>query len=540
MNPKMIALLIGGLCMSGPLMAQHASISEYNGYASCKSCHDQAFGGGGLHADQVMASIHWTWEKTDSFTGKEVGKYNVINNYCVAVKSNEPRCTSCHVGIGWSDTSWDPAANRDSIDCLVCHDTTGTYKKIPTGAGAPVDGLDYAAITSSIGSPDRDNCGACHFFGGGGDAVKHGTLDSTMANPTRDADVHMGGSMDMTCIDCHIAEGASNKHEYLGTRYSQDRNDAALCQDCHTATPHGGFMDNHAQRVACQTCHIPAFARGGKATKMFWDWTTAKGEKVDDGNGNMVDLVIKDDDGNVLYHAKKGTFEWQENVIPEYVWANGKVRHVTLDDPVMEGEVVMINELQGDVDDPTALIFPVKRFTGIQPYDTGLNGDGVGNLAIPHLFPFAGEKEWPADQKSAFWMLFDWEKALTAGMEADGRTFDGPVGYIETEFTWISNHMVAPKEQSLDCVDCHTFGSRMNFAKLGYPEERAQELQLKAQSDYWAGYPVTPEKAVDTGAWLGWMNVTYGDWVYSYSLGKYLYLPEAGVTEAGAWTYIMK
>jgi octaheme c-type cytochrome (tetrathionate reductase family) len=502
-TPKLLSLLAGGLIMASPMIAQHAELTEYNGYASCKGCHDESWAGGGKHADEIMQSIHWTWEATDSFTGDKVGKYNVINNYCVAVKSNEPRCTSCHIGIGWSDTSFVPADNRDAIDCLVCHDTTGTYKKIPTGAGAPVDGLDYAAITGSIGTPDRDNCGACHFFGGGGDAVKHGTLDSTMANPTRDADVHMGGAMDMTCIDCHLEADATNKHQYLGTRYSQDQNDAALCQSCHTAAPHGGLMDMHASRVACQTCHVPEFARGGKATKMFWDWSTAKGEKVDDGNGNMVDLVIKDENGNVTYHAKKGTFEWEENVVPEYRWANGKVKHVKLSDPVAPGQVVKINELQGDIDDPNALIFPVKRFTGIQPYDTGLNGDGVGNLAIPHLFPFAG-------------------------------------GYVETEFTWISNHMVAPKEQALTCTDCHTFGSRLNFAQLGYPEAEAEELQLKMQSEYWGPYPVSPAKGVDTGAWLGWLNVEFAPWVYSYTLGKYLYLPEESLSESGAWIYIMK
>ena len=525
-KPLKTALLVAGICLAGSMSAQnHPSFSSYEGYKTCRMCHGDEWDG---HAADVMSSIHWNWEKTDSETGNAVGKINVINNYCVAVRSNEPRCTSCHVGIGWKDETFD-LANRDNVDCLVCHDTTGTYQKNPTGAGAPVAGLDYGPIFANMGPPDRDNCGACHFYGGGGDAVKHGTLDSTMANPARDVDVHMGGAMDMTCVDCHVKNTTTAPHEIVGTRYSQDRNDAALCQDCHTATPHSSFMDNHAQRVACQTCHIPAFARGGKATKMFWDWTTAKGEKVDDGNGNMVDLVIKDGDGNVTYHAKKGTFEWQANVVPEYVWANGKVRHVTLDDAVMQGEVVKMNELYGDVDDPTARIFPVKRFTGIQPYDAG-----AGRLAIPHLFPYG------PDDSTAFWKTFDWAAALTAGQEAVDRTFVGPVGYIETEMLWISNHMVAPKEQALTCADCHTFGSRMNFAALGYPEAKAQELQLKMQSEYWAGYPVSPEMGVDTGAWLGWLNVQYGDWVYSYSLGKYLYLPESGVTTSGSWTYIMK
>ena len=32
------------------------------------------------------------------------------------------------------------------IDCLVCHDTTGTYKKVPTGAGMPDPKVDLVAV----------------------------------------------------------------------------------------------------------------------------------------------------------------------------------------------------------------------------------------------------------------------------------------------------------------------------------------------------------------------------------------------------------
>ena len=518
-TPRLVRLLVGGTGLMLPVLAlaQHPQLSTYTGYASCKGCHP------GVETE-IMQSLHWTWNQTDEFTGKDVGKINIINNYCVAVASNEPRCTSCHIGIGWADATFDHS-NPDNIDCLVCHDKTGTYKKIPTGAGAPVEGLDYAAITSQLAPAEigRDACGACHFYGGGGDAVKHGSLDSTMANPSRDLDVHMGGSFNMDCTTCHAREG----HVFVGSRYSKSTTDNRMCQNCHGVQPsgHASLPAAHFDRVACQTCHIPEYARGGKATKMFWDWTTA-GEK----NGDGSDKVIKDADGNVIYDTKKGTFRWEANVVPEYVWFNGNLSYVTLDDTFAPGEVVPINVLEGDVNDPTAFIFPVKRFTGIQPYDAG-----AGTLAIPNLFPYPKETD-----NGAFWKSYDWTASLTTGMEAVGRTFTGPVGNIETEMFWIQNHMVAPKEQALGCADCHTFGSRMNFAALGYDETRAAQLQLMAQSEYWAGYPVTAGGYVDTDGWLGWIYIEFEPWIYVVSMNKYIYIQESSVTPGGAWAYLMK
>jgi hypothetical protein len=50
--------------------------------------------------------------------------------------SNEPRCTSCHAGYGWTDMNYD-FTKQDNVDCLACHDNTGTYKKFGTDAGHP-------------------------------------------------------------------------------------------------------------------------------------------------------------------------------------------------------------------------------------------------------------------------------------------------------------------------------------------------------------------------------------------------------------------
>jgi hypothetical protein len=56
----------------------------------------------------------------------------------------------------------------------------------------------------------------------------------------------------------------------------------------------------------------------------------------------------------------------------------------------------------------------------------------------------------------------------------------------------------------------------------------------------WAGFDIVNESGdVDTGTFLGWVNVAQGDWVWSYGLSGWIYLPENIVSEAGAWGYVI-
>jgi len=90
----------------------------------CISCHEE-------QAEDMLNSVHWNWAgSTIHVLGHEgkvnIGKKNLINNFCIATTTNEPRCTSCHAGYGWKDDTFD-FSNKSNIDCLVCHDTTGKY-----------------------------------------------------------------------------------------------------------------------------------------------------------------------------------------------------------------------------------------------------------------------------------------------------------------------------------------------------------------------------------------------------------------------------
>jgi octaheme c-type cytochrome (tetrathionate reductase family) len=375
-------------------------------------------------------------------------------------------------------------------------------------------------VAQSVQLPSREACGSCHFYGGGGEGVKHGSMDSSLVAPSRELDVHMGG-MDFRCTTCHVPD-RGEPHQIVGSRYSQPQPDNAMCQDCHTAEPHGrNLINTHADRIACQTCHIPAYARGGVATKMTWDWSTA-GQKNAEGQP----YSEKDAAGYETYNTKKGSFTWEENVVPEYRWHNGTVTYTLIDDPLNPDEMVTINHLHGAIDEPGSYIFPVKRFVGLQPYDVGR-----GTFAIPNLFPNSPE------DTDAYWKAYEWGPALTSGMAAVDRPFEGPVGMVETEMYWIQNHMVAPKEQALQCRECHTYASRMNFAQLGYAPERAEQLQLMMQSDFWAGYPVNENGFANTEAWMGWVYVREKPWIYSYSLGRYLFMPNNSLTLEGGWGF---
>lgn len=443
---------------------------------ACLTCHADA-------GTEVMATTHWTWEYTTE-DEQQLGKNNVINNYCVAVASNWPRCTSCHVGYGYSNPEAFAEMGEGAVDCLVCHDTSSTYKKFPAGSGHPTyeektfpagpgepygktwSPLDLATAAQSVGMPTRANCGSCHFAGGGAPNVKHGDLDVSMVNPTAEVDVHMNAEgLNFTCQACHTTEA----HNVAGSRYEMDlAGETAVksCQTCHTEAAHENeALNTHTARVACQTCHIPVYAKE-EYTKTYWDWSTAGELKDGEGDfeGRKVWVVKKDEDGNKVYMSPKGSFEWGIGLTPDYLWFNGDSTYITLDDTFDPETVVPINVMHGDKEDETALIFPMKSFYAIQPYDAV-----TSSLVVPNLFP--------TNPETAYWKNWDWNLSVEGGQAVVGREFSGELGWVETVMYWPLTHQVSSAEEALQCTACHSEESILDFEALGYSTEEAAKLQ---------------------------------------------------------------
>lgn len=443
----------------------------YQGPQSCLYCHETI-------AEDLLDTAHWRWEGvTANIVGEEGqlhGKQDLLNNFCIGVPSNEGRCSQCHPSYGWKDKTFDFESTAN-VDCLVCHDTTGTYRKHPNangGGGAAsllIDGKittvgpeQLQQVAYNVGKPSRSNCGLCHFFAGGGDSVKKGDMATDLIAPSRDLDVHMGG-LNFTCQQCHGEE----KHGIAGfTLHSVDEGgDSPRCTRCHgetnthQANPDiAGLLNLHLERVACETCHIPTFARG-KPTLVDWDWSAA---------GQDISPIPTDQYGLPAYDKMKGAFVWGKNVKPEYRWHNGKwQRRIigvsdtytnagTPEDPVVMAAPVATK------DDPDAKITPFKKMVGRQPADV-VNQ----RIIVPHLF---GSAAGP----NAFWVKYDWNLAVQEGAAYSGVPFSGTAGFVNTVEYLRLAHQIAPKEQALLCNACHGVPSFWETVGLKDPLARPQ------------------------------------------------------------------
>lgn len=414
----------------------------------CLECHSDA-------AKDIMMTSHWNWAKKQVNVGKTIehGKKNGLNPFCLTLNSNFPRCTSCHIGYGWKDKNFD-FAKQENVDCLICHDTTGTYKKFPTGAGHPAYkdekfmGKDFKAVdlnlvAKSVGKPGRANCLSCHANAGGGDRVKHGDISMSLKKPSPELDVHMG-KLGFVCQTCHTTNKHDIKGEALLVTSGGSKTRTMGCQDCHSGNVHkSAALNRHMAKVACQTCHIPEFARD-KATKTSWDWSQAGKDIKPNHNA----------DGDEDYSKMKGTFTWEKNVKPAYYWWNGISEKVLLTDTIDPSKPVTVVRLKGDKND--GKIYPFKLFKGKQPYDTEYNRFVVVNTFGPE----------------GYWKIYNWEKAVNNGMKAAGLDYSGKFGFVETRTPMSLNHTVAPKEKALTCLNCHgKTAKRLDWKSLGYNKD---------------------------------------------------------------------
>jgi octaheme c-type cytochrome (tetrathionate reductase family) len=341
---------------------------------------------------------------------------------------------SCHIGYGWEDANFD-FSNQENVDCLACHADTALYAK--SDFGYPAEGVDLTAAAQSVRNPTRENCGGCHFDGGGGNAVKHGDLDEHLYFPGSELDIHMG-ELDFQCTDCH----QTNDHQILGRlvpdNYIINSDEQVACTDCHANDLHDDDRINaHVQTVACQTCHIPTI--GVKdPTKVYWDWSTAGQDQPEN---------------HYTYLKIKGSFVYERDFAPNYQWFNGNLEYrYLLGDQIDPKQPTIIDLPSGNIDDPKAKIFPFKTHVALQPYDT------VNKYLLQPL----------TAREDGFWTTFDWPSALQLGSDIVGLDYSGEYDFAETWMYWPVTHMVVPSENALTCNFCHGTEGRMDWQALGY------------------------------------------------------------------------
>jgi len=462
-----------------PWTPDHSTLVDLAGKARpqdvtgmCLSCHPQT-------GRDILATAHWRWQGySPTLKGYEhrgdVSLTMMVNNTCISIGSNMQECASCHIGYGWVDQTFD-FSNPNNIDCLVCHDTTGTYRKEPSQGGMPDPSIDLVAVAKKVGRPSRRECGSCHFSSGGGPYTKHGDLEPALVDPPADLDLHMG-RLKMRCQDCHL----TTEHRIAGMSMSTPTVEGRVrCERCHGPTPHGvagilsRHLDDHVRAVACETCHIPSIARA-LPTLLRRDYSAAGADRP----------AGADRYGMPQYDKRFGTLVWGKNVVPAYLWSDGTRNASVVGGGIDPSGPVVLNAPVGVKRNPAAKIFPFQLHEAVQPYDS------VNNvLALPKLI-------------GGYWADYDWSKAIAEGMKLVNVPYSGSYGFVETRAYSSVHHQIGPAKQALGCADCHASEAiactrcHRSAAGMDLPEHRrAVYPEVKGRFDFKAlGYSDDPAR----------------------------------------------
>jgi len=415
---------------------------DWRGPGTCVAC----------HADEAMdvhASVMYQWQGDAPLMtnggprqGKDLGG---VNSYCVHILGNWAGCGSCHIGLGALPSAESDLEQLKNIDCLLCHqEEYRRYREsdvwVPN-TGAMTITMDEAVQT--VHRPVRYNCLQCHAKSGGGDAVKRGDLALAQIDTTdRRFDRHMATTgADLRCQDCHRFTDHRVEGKGSDLRPS-DTTTTVQCSRCHPnmATDWGHGDEEigwHVDRVACQTCHIPFYAKNAtdtaatEATEIHRTWLETIGS-------------------NPPIHPAS---QKANNLIPAYRQWNRTSWNAILEIPVPVDPAsgrYPTSRPQGSVDDPDAMLYPFKYKTAVQPM-----ADSTGKLI--------------ALDTSVFFATGDAEAAVRQGLINQGLDPEQLVSWIETDTFQLLNHQVGDEDAALECDDCHENTARMDLqGELGY------------------------------------------------------------------------
>lgn len=450
--------------------------------AKCLECHASA-------GSAVVNSLHGMMPTLSPNVLNATGlsqKLEEVNTYCSYPNPDlaGAACLNCHPTLG--KTANLTAAD---IDCLQCHNDA--YKRVfaaetdPAGYVNVVDwqgtaktyipadkdatgnyyvkfnwtampGLTALDLIKGVHKPTKTTCLNCHAKAGGSDWTKRGDLGLTSANPAATEDVHLAsvanGGAGLTCTSCHIPTNHKIPGRGIDLRPTEG-GAVKTCIDCHANMGNGGHAalgirvepDRHAKRVACQSCHIPAFGKGG-ATEMSRNWTAPTWNAgLCNGQGAWAGEEVK-----------------VANVLPDHVFFNGTSYVYALGqllnrvDP-LSGKTMMA-DANGGINDAlgTSKLVPIKRHQSTMAVMS--SGTNSGKLI-------------PFDVTWQFMTGFS-DQAAEYGKTYAGYTGTHQWKVVEAEQA--INHGVSPRANVAACTNCHHGRNEFSTAvttkldKIGY------------------------------------------------------------------------
>ena len=237
----------------------------------------------------------------------------------------------------------------------------------------------------------------------------------------------------LDCVDCHLTKD----HQVAGggDLLAQEMPEVTVsCSNCHTDQPHqlgsAALLNSHTGRVACQTCHIPTIARDPAfPTQVSSDYT-----------------VPVYDETTGLYGPQ--TFFWRTIWFQAIsggmgiVWIRGAGRSVRS----------MTRK---------AKLTPWKAMQVTAPVDSA-------------------SREPLAIKQDVYQVSGDLDAAVQAAVEETGAEYSGSWEPAVENMYLSAQHQVAPASEALQCADCHSGEGRLDFAALGYDDDRRDSLSSPA------------------------------------------------------------
>jgi hypothetical protein len=493
--------------------------------------HDNVWGFNGELADDFpMGKIDRPCPKPGSFAFTAWAEQVTLDDGTVLSEG----CGQCHIGgqvqaplgelmPGYRTTQ----AEKDAIDCLICHASAYdmNLKEIAfTDDGQAYWDQDRTMLAAmSIVTPTSENCLRCHQHNFGGDLyvdeegeefmqsqlnlghdmprIAHpGSKRGTPYSPSWD--VHAAAGLD--CIDCHETEGhLIAKGQHTTTMMTNDLPAVDVsCTNCHGNEPHTGdyegadFYNEHIDRVACQTCHIPSLQEDN-ATRRDFDTPMYEehpglyvytDELKATGPGDGLTYVWWNGDasflGNPMGDNPNGEnlykFYNPDNIWPEFAdfdydgWYEEKMRPISNMKP--------------------SKLYVMKRFNGRQHIDLSNIGP-FGGMYVPYNLPTyytSGDPDKAAavemekgmmgmmygamfkyylmDKFMSFMDVDAWETseydALTQGESMEPR-------WMPMEAAMEVSHAIR-RVGALTCESCHTNDGVLDWTALGYTEDEVE------------------------------------------------------------------
>ena len=316
-------------------------------------------------------------------------------------------CSKCHIGVPFGNDPWNPTAAESALVCLKCH-TSGT----PTES-------DHEVAAGG--------CMSCHKK----DVSKRGD-DFTALN-----DVHIAAGF--LCHDCHsIFDDGTSDHQFRkGTAMDTTEPTMMGTLDCtlachygdelqlaHGLQPHDGTakgvtLNDHTDKVACETCHTGRRPNAALASRQWNVFTSTE---------KPVPLTTWRDPGWVP------VYKWYDNTGPG---ASGN-----FDLPILS-----YTERRSA---PGAKIYPFNAVT-VDWFVRTKNSAYDDIIIVPEVFA--------ADSNADGTVTV--EEMRQVYKHATLKTAD---------MNFSISHSVLPAMDALDCDDCHTrLGTVLNWEQLGYP-----------------------------------------------------------------------